>query len=97
MKEKDILDNLLAVLNEAVAIDREAITELVEQRVLCSEEFAAHPDIVVQATRSAELLGMLGIVNGICKRLTGVVLQAVYDDDGKITHFQPKEEEDGKK
>lgn len=73
-----VLQDLLDTMNEALSLDRSAISTLVAQRVVCNEAFMAHPTIAVTAVwvvlpdqpEPAEktecfFVGLLGILNGI--------------------------------
>lgn len=85
--DTEIFEGILGVLNEAVRDDAEAVAALLERRVPCNDLLADHPDIAVQGGTPC-LLGALGLVNGICTRLTGRVICATYDDvTGKLTGF----------
>lgn len=66
-----ILD-ALALLNEAVELDHEAMRALCEGRVPCNEDLARHPTIQVSSCQSAEStaksayrVGLIGILNGL--------------------------------
>lgn len=67
------VDEAIALLNEAVALDRPAMAALLANRVPCNEALADHPSIQVQAQHGGYHVGLLGIING----LFGV------DDEGK--------------
>lgn len=84
----------LVVLNEALALDPDAVNELLAARPNCTTALAAHPTI--QCCRPAfgeayNTVSMLGLING----LLGVddhgwgPIAAVYDcDSGKILRFE---------
>lgn len=80
------------VLNEALALDRDAIRALLDHRVSCNNALGDHPTIQVgQGHGGALQVGLLGIVNGICgvdSKQRGYVA-AVYEseDPGSLTHF----------
>jgi hypothetical protein len=60
------------VLNEAIALDPEAVRRICNARAPCNEELSVHPTIQVGSGASVGrpehdwLVGVLGIVNGIC-------------------------------
>ena len=67
-------------LNDLLASDREAISQLVEHRIPCNNLLAEHP--TVQVSGMPPLIGMLGIINGMCGvREDGRgFITAVYND-----------------
>lgn len=60
----DSIADAVAVLNEALARDPEAVTELVNLRVPCNERLAAHATIKVSMYGQAHKIGILGLLNG---------------------------------
>jgi len=77
------------LLNEAVAADPEAVTQLVETRVPTNESMAEHPTIQVGATDSPKhyMVGLLGLINGLFgvnSRGSGYIaaVKSVYCDNG---------------
>ena len=80
------LATILRVLNEAVTADRQAVKDLLSHKVVCNQSMADHPDILV-GTRTTEygdenVLGTLGLLNGIIERVTGRRVAAVLTDPG---------------
>ena len=80
-------DDLIAFLNEALAIDHDAVAALVKHRVRCNEAMGNHPTI--QCWSDVELpvflkgvyeVSMLGLLNGFC---------GTFDDDGPLKNFGP--------
>ena len=67
-------DEMIAFLNELVAIDPYAIAELLCVRVPCSKALADHPSVQVQGSDGVlsyiapgtYRVGLLGILNGYC-------------------------------
>jgi hypothetical protein len=62
------LDDAIVFLNEALALDPEGITRLVNARVPCNLALADHPTIqcgVVSLGPLAHEVGLLGILNGL--------------------------------
>lgn len=83
-----MIDKIVDLLNEAVKADPEAVAALLEQRVPChNRALGDHPDFTVQSGKDWDMFGALGLVNGICSRLTGEVVCAQYDEDGHLTGF----------
>lgn len=77
IQETVTLDHVLEVLNDALEIDPEAMNDLVEARVPCSEALAEHPTIQVHTVRmtvfsnnkseetKTHTVGLIGILNGL--------------------------------
>ena len=92
MMKKVTAEDAVALLNEAVKLDPEAMHALVASRVPCNDEFADHPTIqVLDLDRKGNkpVVGLLGILNGLFGiRENGQgYLAASVDDDGKLTGF----------
>ncbi|MSO93734.1 MAG: hypothetical protein EXQ86_10090 [Rhodospirillales bacterium] len=60
----DPIKKAIAVLNEALELDRGAITDLVNMRVECNARLAAHPTIQTGVYGGARRVGVLGLLNG---------------------------------
>ena len=107
---KDV-DDVIALLNEALALDRVAVTDLFGKRVWCNRQLADHPTIQVGGVDlSREIMGtgplslarphcvgVLGLLNG----LFGVagdwgVLEMVFGDDDLIERFKRTPEDRGR-
>ena len=102
-KELNVEDTV-AFLNELVKIDRQAMQELVESRVVCNDGMAGHSTVQVQdvrdpdsragATDTVPAMGFLGVLNG----LFGVFdegpkkgcgpIAASFSDDGSGSLFE---------
>lgn len=61
----DTVTKALQILNEALALDAEAITRLVNLRVQCNPGLAAHQTIQVGAYDGVAKIGVLGLINGV--------------------------------
>ena len=79
-------------LNELVALDKEAIHNLVETRVWCNYQLAKHP--TVQMHKQYQV-GLLGILNGLFgtfdsgdKAGWGPIVGCFDDDTGKLMKFE---------
>jgi len=87
----DLADRIITVLNECVALDREALHKLIETRVPCNRALADHPTVQVSSGAPGEFstVGLLGILNGI----VGVdsdgwgFIAASFDEEGKLVKF----------
>lgn len=73
LKSAITVEDVITLLNEAVALDRPAMAALLANRVPCTAALADHSTIQVQAQHGGYHVGLLGIINGIF----GI------DDDGK--------------
>ena len=71
--------DVISLLNEMLRLDRQATTNLINNRVVCNENMAAHPTIQVQPVVKFDFInhsyfvGMMGVLNG---------LFGVYDNSG---------------
>lgn len=78
-----ILSAVLDVLNQALDKDPEAIRQLLNLRVPCANAMADHPSLVVDTcdslTGETRTLDVLGVVNGICRHLTGGRVAVMLD------------------
>lgn len=96
------LDQALAILNEAVDADPEAMAALISARVRCNKTLADHPSIQVLAHNPDEEItpgspnvgsitevGFLGVLNGLFGiRADGWGhITAEFDDTGKLIRF----------
>lgn len=59
------VDEAVAFLNSALAIDRVAMTALMVTRFPCNEALANHETIQVMAVEKTYLVGGLGLLNGL--------------------------------
>ena len=96
MSQTTTLDDVIDLLNELLAIDPRAITQLVETRVPCSSLLLGHPSVQVvdMEDGTGPHVGVLGVLNGFFGadsdgwgRIT-----AVYDTQngrGRIVAFRP--------
>jgi hypothetical protein len=62
MINEQLADGCIELLNEALALDAKAVSELFACRVECSPKLAAHRRIQC----GPDSIGMLGILNGLC-------------------------------
>lgn len=84
--------SIIRYLNEVLALDPEAIHQLMETRVPCNQALTDHATTQVGGSADTNLVGPLGILNG----LVGVrndhwgYITGVYDDTtGKLIRFTP--------
>lgn len=89
MTNQEIANGLCSLLNQALLKDKDAVSALVDGRVLCNNALADDPDVMVSFECYPEggevnLVGMLGIVNGFCSHLhLDCRIAARYSEDGK--------------
>ena len=81
-------------LNQAVARDWKSMHKLIEHRVVVNADMMEHPTMIVlpQETQSGGmsfLLGMLGVINGLCREDDkSNPIEAVFDDLGELIGFK---------
>ena len=85
MKDHQLLDTTITILNEAYAADPVAVGALIEHRVPCNTALADHPTITVAGEEPS--VGLLGIINGILTPITGCRVASMHSPDGKLTGF----------
>ncbi|MDA0241063.1 MAG: hypothetical protein O3A84_13695 [Proteobacteria bacterium] len=61
----DAVSRALVVLNDALARDARAVTELVNLRVECNKDLINHPLIQVGEYEGVAKVGVLGLINGL--------------------------------
>lgn len=61
----DAVTRAIQVLNDALERDARAITDLVNLRVECNRDLAAHPLIQVADHGGSTRIGVLGLINGV--------------------------------
>ena len=60
----DPVKRAVEILNEALELDAQAITRLINMRVDCKKALAAHPTIQVSRYDKIHRVGVLGLING---------------------------------
>ena len=90
MTEQSItIDDAINFLNELIARDEDAMTSLVNQRVICNENMAFHPTVQVGINENKEyIVGMIGILNGLFGINTNKYgyITFVFREDGKLSY-----------
>lgn len=61
VKESVTIDEVIEFLNEILAVDEDAIYDLVETRVACNAALANHPTVQVSPQDGNYTVGLLGI------------------------------------
>lgn len=65
-----IAKKITKLLNKLYTLDPAAVSSLVETRVPCNTALSEHPSVqVVPFNASASMVGLLGILNGLCGTL----------------------------
>lgn len=83
-----VVSAAVAVLNEAMDLDKSAIDTLMfARRVNCNEALAKHPNIQVRAEETGYSVGPLGLINGILERAGAARVAAVIESDGTCSKF----------
>lgn len=71
----ELAEKTISFLNSLVELDKIAVSELVDSRVLCNSKLADHPTVQVRGYGPVTpSVGLLGILNGLC---------GSYDDEPK--------------
>lgn len=87
------IDHIVHMLNEILAIDPVAVSELGRLSVPCNRKLAEHSTVQVRATAGKHdyRVGLLGILNGVLSKSSPGVIQAIVDDDNdnnKLLRFK---------
>lgn len=86
------IDHIVHMLNEILALDPVAISELGRLSVPCNKKLADHPTVQVRATKGKHdyRVGLLGILNGVLSKSSPGIIEAVVDadDNNKLLRFQ---------
>ncbi len=77
----DPVSKAINILNDALARDPGAITDLVNMRVPCDTLLSSHPTIHTTRIGDENKLGVLGLLNGVL----GVSQAGVIGAEGKMT------------
>jgi hypothetical protein len=87
-------DDLIAFLNEVLALDREFVSALVNHRVPVKSGIQEHPSIQVGEVDGVLSAGILGLLNGYLGTIDsgpyagwGPII-AVFDDDEGVVEFR---------
>ena len=83
----DAVTKALQVLNEALLLDPEAVTRLVNLRVECNPGLVAHQTIQVGAYDGVAKVGVLGLINGVVGDSPTGVIGAKGRIDGATGQF----------
>jgi len=93
MKQSITITEVINYLNELADIDREAIRNLVNARVRCTETLSVHPTAqvgIVNATEGTYEIGMLGLLNGVFgvdEQGYGPIM-AMFSEEGALIGFR---------
>lgn len=78
---------IVETLNRIHKADPTVMPALIDIRIHCNEELADDPTVQVDARAGKTSVGILGILNGVAGDNKEGIIYAVYDDEGKLTHF----------
>ena len=53
-------------MNSLIELDKDAIVNLVNARMVCNKALAEHPTVQVTGNDDMSLVGIIGILNGLC-------------------------------
>jgi len=83
----DSVDKAVSLLNTALALDPQAMTDLVNMRVKCNKDLADHPTIQAGQYQSVYRVGFLGLMNGALGDSPTGVIGAEGPIDETTGHF----------
>lgn len=87
-EKETLIDGVLTILNEALALDRTAVSKVFTFRQPCNEDLAYHPHVTVKLDETGYSVSALGLLNGVMDLVTSGVICAVWDEaSGLITGF----------
>lgn len=86
------IDHTIRLLNEALKLDPQAVTALIEHRVPCNDQLADHPSIQCghppdQPTARVGLLGLLNGIFGADENGWGPIA-AVFEEPDTLVRFE---------
>lgn len=87
----DSVNKAVDLLNTALALDPQAMTDLVNMRVKCNKDLADHPTIQAGQYQDTYRVGFLGLMNGaLGDSPTGVIgAEGPIDEaTGRFTHIK---------
>lgn len=65
IKESVTPQDVVDFLNEALDVDRQAISKVFSQRQICNEDLANHPTIQVRSENEKYSVAAVGVLNGL--------------------------------
>ncbi len=91
MIDKELVEKVVAYLNELLALDAAAISDLVDNRVSCNTALENHPSCQVAIDGcEGRQVGMLGVLNGLCgvfdsgeRKGWGAIVAVIETDSGQ--------------
>ena len=91
-----MIEDAIDYLNSLLEADREAVSNLVENRVQCNNDLANHPTCEVKQgcygiNGSEYYVGMLGVINGLLRDPSNPQpgpICAVFDSRNKLVRFE---------
>ena len=65
IKETVTIEDCVAYLNDFYKHDKDALRNLIENRVVCNKKLADHPSVQVVLNEGRFRVGLLGVLNGL--------------------------------
>lgn len=98
MQEKKFqvsVQGVVDLLNVALRMDEQAVSDLIGERITVNKDLANHPTIqCVETGRGRFEIGMLGFLNGlfgIDEKMRGAIEAVVDEKSKRITEFRVRE------
>ena len=97
MSEIKIAEQVAAYLNDLLQHDRPAVAAMIANRIPCNEAMANHPTCECSQQHDGYHVGMLGVLNGLCRVIDGEVsfgpIVAVFGEGeegrfNRLDHFR---------
>lgn len=86
-EEMVTVDDVIALLNKLLELDRPAMAALLANRVPCNESLANHSTVQATAQHGGYHVGMFEVLNGLFKKLEKAKMRYVFDD-GFLVRFE---------
>lgn len=89
MRSKEAIQKVLEVLNDGFKCDPENMTRMVKASRPTTQQMLNHPEIICGGTEPFPTIAMLGIINGITRKLYGdkARIAVSYDENGQLLGF----------
>jgi len=94
IKESVTIDEVVAFLNEALALDKQAISQFLNRRVSVNDAILNHPTIQCRVKDSQGSLNLVGLINGLFgtdDRGFGAICYIAVEEDILKFERYPKE------
>lgn len=81
------IDDVIAYLNDLLALDRPAIAAMVANRVPCNEQMVSHSSAWAESQHGGYHIGLLGILNGVFHCHPSYRSISFVFEDGDLARF----------